>query len=287
MQDEIGHYTEMTSHILQTHIDYKMIALGDLLPTELKAILKKVENVSFTPNQSSYIHVSLSTDYLIQELSIFGHVMDSAPSPSQSTWSSESVVKVKGIYCVNVESMTSKGERCPYGGLQVKAELRSKSHDGAVVPGEVEDHGDGTYTITLTPQTAGPHQPLITMDGQHVQNSPCDLDVRRHRQYNTLCDPEQVIHRRQGPGSGIGIHDNGDIYGQCESCQGEFYNPSSVIVDQRDRLIVSDTSNDRVVILDQAGPWLLTINGKATGSHHFQRPQDLALDAQGNIHIAN
>ncbi|KAL5515332.1 hypothetical protein EMCRGX_G000485 [Ephydatia muelleri] len=262
MQDEIGHYTEMTSHILQTHIDYKMIALGDLLPTELKAILKKVENVSFTPNQSSYIHVSLSTDYLIQELSIFGHVMDSAPSPSQSTWSSESVVKVK-------------------------AELRSKSHDGAVVPGEVEDHGDGTYTITLTPQTAGPHQPLITMDGQHVQNSPCDLDVRRHRQYNTLCDPEQVIHRRQGPGSGIGIHDNGDIYGQCESCQGEFYNPSSVIVDQRDRLIVSDTSNDRVVILDQAGPWLLTINGKATGSHHFQRPQDLALDAQGNIHIAN
>ena len=47
----------------------------------------------------------------------------------------------------------------------MKAEL---SHDGAVVPGEVEDHGDGTYTITLTSQTACPHQLLITMDGQHV-----------------------------------------------------------------------------------------------------------------------
>ncbi|KAL5515338.1 hypothetical protein EMCRGX_G000491 [Ephydatia muelleri] len=115
--------------------------------------------------------------------------------------------QVKGIYCVNVESMTSKGERCPFGGLQVKAELRPKSNDGAVVTVEVEDHGDGTYTITLTPQTAGPHQLLITMDGQHVQNSPCDLDVRMHRQYNTLCDPEQVIHRHQGPGSGIAIHD--------------------------------------------------------------------------------
>ena len=86
------------------------------------------------------------------------------------------------------ESMTSKGEKYPCGGLQVKAELRSKSHDGAVVPGEVEDHGDGTYTITLTPQTAGPHQLLVTMDGQYVQNSHCDLDVIRHRQYNTLCD---------------------------------------------------------------------------------------------------
>ena len=75
--------------------------------------------------------------------------------------------------------MTSKGERYPYGGLHVKAELRPKSHDGAVVPGEVEDHGDGTYTITLTPQTAGPHQLLITMDGQHIQKSPCDLDMRQ------------------------------------------------------------------------------------------------------------
>ena len=80
--------------------------------------------------------------------------MDSSPSPSQSTWSSESVAKVKERYCVKVESMTSKGERYPYGGLEVKAEL---SHDGTVLPGEVEDHGDGTYTITLTPQTAGPH----------------------------------------------------------------------------------------------------------------------------------
>ena len=74
--------------------------------------------------------------------------------------------------------ISSKGERYPYGGLQVKAELRPKSHDGAVVYGEVEDHGDGTYTITHTPQTAGPHQLVTTMDGQHVQNSPHDLDVR-------------------------------------------------------------------------------------------------------------
>ena len=351
MKDEIGHYTEMTSHILQTHTDHEMIALGDLLPTELKAILKKVENESLILNQSSDIHVTLSTDSLIKELSIFGHVMDSLSSPSQSTWSSESVAKVKEMYCVKVESMTPKGERYPYGGLQVKAELRSKSHDGAVVPGEVEDHGDGTYTITLTPQTAGPHQLLITMDGQHIQNSPCDLDAIRHHQYNSLCDPEQVIHCSGGP-SCIAIHDSGDIYvtcwhdnsiqvfdqagqqkrtigshgsgdgqfnnpyglfikgdvmyvadglnsriqkmttggqfiqkfGQYGSVQGQFKIPSFIIVDQRDRLIVSDTGNHRVVILDQAGTWLLTINGDVTGSHAFQYQHGLALDPQLREH---
>ena len=85
MQDEIDCYTEMTSLILQTHTDHEMVALGDLLPTELMATLKRIENVSLTPNQSSDIHVSLHTDTLIKELSIFGHVMNSYPSPSQST----------------------------------------------------------------------------------------------------------------------------------------------------------------------------------------------------------
>ncbi|KAL5510601.1 hypothetical protein EMCRGX_G006169 [Ephydatia muelleri] len=346
MQDEIGRYTEMTSHILQTHTDHEMVALGDLLPTELKATLKKVENVSLTPNQSSDIHVSLlHIDSLIKQLSIFGHVWDSPPSLSQSTWSSESVAKVKERYCVKVESMTSKRERYPYGGPQVKAEL---SHDGAVVPGEVEDHGDGTYTITLTPQTAGPHQLLITMDGQHVQNSPCDLDVGT--KYSTLCNPEQVIKCSVSP-RGIAIHDSGDIYVACwgDNCirvfdqagqqkrtigsfgsgngqfdwpwglfikgdvmyvadswnhriqklatggqflqkfgqhgpgQGQFHHPVSVIVDQRDRLIVSDSHNHRVVILDQAGTWLLTINVNVPG---VQNPYCVALDPQGNIHVA-
>ena len=100
-----------------------------------------------------------------------------ASSPLQCTWSSKSLVRMDMMYSVKVETKSSEGERYPHGGLQVKAELRSKSHDGAVVPGKVEDHGDGTYTITLTPQAAGPHQLLITMDGEHVQGSPHDLDV--------------------------------------------------------------------------------------------------------------
>ena len=76
-------------------------------------------------------------------------------------------------------------------------------------------------------------------------------------------------------------------FGQYGSVQGQFKIPSFIIVDQRDRLIVSDTGNHRVVILDQAGTWLLTINGDVTGSHAFQYQHGLALDPQGNIHVAD
>ena len=174
----------------------------------------------------------------------------------------------------------------------------------------------------------------------------------RHRQYNTLCDPELVIHCSCP--SCIAVHDSGDIYVTCwrdnsiqvfdqagqqkrtigshgsgdgqfnqpyglfikgdvmyftdwlnnciqkmttggqfiqkfghyGSVQGQFYFPSFVILDQRNRLIASDFGNGRVVILDQAGTWLLTINCNVTGSHAFLKPQGLALDPQGNIHYA-
>ena len=99
--------------------------------------------------------------------------------------------------------------------------MRSKIHNGAVVYGEVEDPRDGTYTITLTPQNAGPHQLLITMDGQHVQNSPNDLDVRPKRDYRILCNAQQVI-QCNSPRC-VAIHANGSIYvGSGDGCIYEF-----------------------------------------------------------------
>ena len=74
---------------------------------------------------------------------------------------------------------------------------------------KVEDYGDGTYTITLTPQAVGPHQLLITMEGKHLQSSPHDLDVRPN--YSTLCNPQQVISCSGRP-EGIAVH---NIYVAC------------------------------------------------------------------------
>eukprot|EP00731_Ephydatia_muelleri_P008469 Em0004g807a len=166
MVGDIGHYTDMASQILQTHKDHEIVALGRLIPTELQATLRSVQTISLTPNQHSNISVSVKTDDLVRQLSKLGEIIVFFPSPSSCTWMSTSVAKVRTRYLVKVQSKTSKGEEYPHGGIEVKGEMRSKTHNGAVVYGEVEDHRDGTYTITLIPQTVGPHQLLITMDGQ-------------------------------------------------------------------------------------------------------------------------
>ena len=302
MQDEIGRYTEMTSHILQTHTDHEVVALGGLLPTELKATLKKVGNVSLTPSQRSDMHVSLPTDFLMKELSTFGDVMDSSPSPSQSTWSSGSAAKVGEVYCVKVETKTSKGERYPYGGLQVKAELRPKSHDGAVVYGEVEDHGDGIYTITLTPQTAGPHQLVITMDGQHVENSPHDLDVKPKPNYLTLCKPQHVINCSGGPTS-IAIHVSGDIYVACSSDNSihvldqaghqkrtigsrQFSSPYGISI-KGDVIFVADFANHRIQKLTTGGQFLQKFGQHGSGQGQFNGPASVIVDHRDRMIVAD
>ena len=70
MQQDIGHHTEVTSHILQTHTDHEVVALGGLVPTGLQAILEETENTSFYPNQQCCIKLSAQMNQIIKTLDL-------------------------------------------------------------------------------------------------------------------------------------------------------------------------------------------------------------------------
>ena len=305
MVGDIGRYTDMASQILQTHTDHEIVALGGLIPTELQATLKRVQTISLTPNQHSNITVSVQTDDLIPKLSKFGNLSEFNLSPSSSTWTSTSVAKVGTRYDVKIQSKSSKGEEYPHGGVEVKGEMRFKTHNGAVVYGEVEDHRDGTYTITLTPQTAGPHQLLITMDGQHVQNSPNDLDVRPKRDYHTLCNAQQVIQCNLP--RCVAIHDNGDIYvGSDDGCiyvfdqtgqlkntigsrgsgDGQFSSPSGISI-KGDVLYVADTYKHRVQKLTSSGKFLHKFGQQGSGQGQFNCPLGVIIDSNNKLIVSD
>ena len=304
--EDIGHYTEVASHILQTHTDHEMVALGGLVPTELQATLKIAQTMSLTPNQHSYIYVSVQTDNLVRELSKFGGVSAGSPSPSSSTWTSKSVAKVGTRFHVKVESKTSEGEGYPHGGVQMKAEMRSKVHNGAVVYGEVEDHLDGTYTITLTPQTAGPNQLVITMDGQHVQKSPHDFDVRSKCDYLTLCKAHLVIECSSKPYC-VAIHDNGDIYvgsnanciyvfdrtgqlkntiGSYGSGDGQLKRPYGISI-KGDVLYVADGDNHRIQKLTSKGKFLHKFGQKGSGQGQLSEPKAVIVDPNNRLIVSD
>ena len=305
MFEDIGHYTDMASHILQTYTDHEIVALGGLITTELLATIKRVQTISLTPNQESIITVSMQTDDLKQKLSKLGNLFVFYLSPSSSTWTSTSVARVGTRYHIKVQSKTSKREEHPHGGVEVKGEMRSKTHNGAVVYGEVEDHRDGTYTITLTPQTAGPHQLLITMDGQHVQNSPNDLDVRPKRDYSTLCNAQQVIQCNRP--SFVAIHDDGDIFvGSQDDCiyvfdqtgqlkntigssgngDGQFSSPLGIFI-KGDVLYVVDGGNHRVQKLTSSGKFLHKFGQLGSGHGQFTQSRAVVIDSNNKLIVTD
>ena len=75
-------------------------------------------------------------------------------------------------------------------------------------------------------------------------------------------------------------------FGKEGSGQGQFRCPNSVVVDSKNRVIVSDRDNHRVQVFSQDGDWLLTMDGTGSGDNcSFQHPRCLSLDPQGNIHV--
>ena len=300
IQHDISHYTEVASHILQTHTDHEVVALGGLVPTELKATLKKVENMSLTPNPHSYLSAILQSNPLAKVLSEFGTIVDL----SQSCMFNSVISRVNRKYHVKMETKTSKGERYPCGGLQVKAELRPKSHDGPVVLGQVEDHGDGTYTITLIPQTAGPHQLVITVDGHHVQGSPYDLEVKSD--YTSLCDVQQVINVKGKPLC-VAIQENGDIYvgsydhhiyvfdqdghlkntiGSYGSGDGQFNGPCGISI-TGEVMYIADWGNHRIQKLTTGGKFLHEFGEEGSGQGQFRWPRGVLVDSKNRVIVSN
>ena len=298
IQHDISHYTEVTSHILQTHTDHEVVALGGLISTELKATLKKVENMSLIPNPHSYLSATLQSDTLAKVLSEFGGFADLSPSCMFNS----AISRVNRKYHVQVETKTSKGERYPCGGMQMKAELRPKSHDGAVVFGQVEDHGDGTYTITLTPQSAGPHQLVITMDGHHVQGSPYDIEVKND--YTSLCDVQQVINVKDP--LCVAIHENGDIYvgsndfhiyvfdqgvhlkntiGSYGSGNGQFNAPCSISI-IGEVMYIADYGNHRIQKLTTGGKFLHKFGKKGSGQGQLNYPCGIVVDSKKRVIVS-
>ena len=303
IQQNISHYSEVTSHILHTHTDHEVVAMGGCIPTELKATIMEVENMSPWTSQYGPITVDVEVDALMKELSMFGFVQ--SPVPCKSEFTIQSVMRRNRKCLVILEARMLNGERYPHGGVQVEAEMRSKAHNGAVVYGEVEDHRDGTYTITLTPQTAGPHQLVISMDGQHVQNSPHDLDVRPKHDYLTLCNAQQVIECSRP--TCVAIHDNGDIYiGSGDDCiyvfdqtgqlkntigsggsgDGQFKFPNGVSI-KGDVLYVADTFNHRIQKLTSRGEFICKFGQKGSGLGEFDHPIAVIVDSNNRLIVSD
>lgn len=304
LQKDIGRYIEVTSHSLQTNSDHELVSLEGLMSTELDAYLGDIEAMSLTPHHRTLFTASVQTDKFQSEMSNLGSILELSPDPLKSTCTFRSLTMVNTVYRVQVESNTVSGQRYPCGGIQVSAELKSNPNQGSAMSGVMEDHGDGTYTITFTPQSAGPHQLSIMMDGRSLQGSPFNVEVRGD--YAHLHDSEKVL-SVGGKSLCVAIHKNGDIYVGCDdhriyafnqdgllkntmgswgSGDGQFKCPFGICF-KEDTMYIVDCANHRVQALTTGGEFLHKFGEKGQENGQFNNPCGIAIDSNSRIIISD
>ena len=310
---QLNRYVEKTNAILSTHNDEQVLALRRCIYRRLTEIIDKCSDMCFEPNQHSDIPVSMEMTILLREIPRCGFILNY--SPPKSIWVQKSQPVSNSKYELFLESKSPNDEKLTNGGLYIKAVLKTYSKDEEDVHGEVEDHGDGTYTIIFTPLTNGLHQLCITMNGQHVQNSPCDVEVKgmrakrgrkMTRNYNAVKNVLLTI-----PISfpwQVSIHDNGTIYisdignlcihgldslgnkkiviGSTGTTKAQFNSPRGIAL-KGEVMYVTDSYDHCVHKLTLKGDLLFTFGTFGMAEGQLNVPMGICTDAEDRIIIAN
>ncbi len=147
---------------------------------------------------------------------------------------------------VRVIAKDRRGREMTKGGAMVRCSMDSK---GCV------DEGNGTYLLSVIPRQLGYQQLSITIDNQHIQNSPFSLTIVPQRDYTKLIQPVQTIN---------------DV--RC---------PINIAFSNNDDLFVTSNRGNCVYVYDKNGNKKTTIGSKGSGELQFKFPY--GIDINGDI----
>ncbi len=79
----------------------------------------------------------------------------------------------------------------------------------------------------------------------------------------------------------------GRVGNKISSDVGQFYSPSSVVIDDQSNIYITDMGNDRVQKFDKTGAFLMQFGSKGANEGQFSGPSGISLDSNGNIYVVD
>ena len=134
--------------------------------------------------------------------------------------------------------------------------VKIQDPSGSLVKQKIEDNLDGSYTVSFTPDTVGPHKVRITVNGQPLTGSPWSVQVSPH-QYKRLFK-----------------------FGTRGKRQGQFKDPFDIAINEKtNHIAIADKSNYRVQMFNADGSYLREFGHKETASD----PRSVAFTTNGDL----
>ena len=203
---------------------------------------------------------------------------------------------------MKVITRSSSGEALADSGSAVRATLTCNKEECPVT-----DNGDGTYLVSVKPQKLGQHQLFITVNSQHIQDSPFTINIIPQRDYTELNHPVQKINGIRHP-LGIAFSDSGDMFvtsstdhcvhvydesgkrkatiGSWGSGALRFKSPCGIAVNG-EVVYVAERDGHRIHKLTTGGEFIGTFGMRGSGTGQFDFPSDVKISPDGKVYVAD
>ena len=305
LRDCLSHANGMIKDSVKSHTPLQQLSTKKILVERAMLLHEQFEGSSLVLSQCDTFASDITDPDTISKMIDLGlGGCDAASSTCDAGYLPRVVVgKPRKIMVV-----TRNKEGKPYGcgRERVEAKLILKGSQEPAIKGEANDHGDGSYTVSVIAQSVGEH---VTIRGSHVRGSPFIWHVSRNRT-NKLFTNKQCIPTNKAPvdvavtedgclvvaeqashtvtlytKTGNSVHSFGA--GDAGCADGQFNHPIAVAV-KGDLLYVVDEGNNRVQKFNIGRKCFESKFGtKGHGNGQFSNPHGICIDQEGKVFVAD
>ena len=139
--------------------------------------------------------------------------------------------------------------------------VKIQAPTGNFLKKKIEDSVDGTYTVSFTPDTVGPHSVLIELNDQPLTGSPWSVQVSPHQYKHVF------------------------TFGSRGSGPGQFHLPHGISInDNTGHIAVADSGNNRVQIFSADGCYIREFGPhKGRKAEVLRDPRSVAFTKNGEL----
>ena len=190
-----------------------------------------------------------------------GYRTEASKSLAEGEGQKEGTVGRKAQF--NLIARNAEGKRVYNEEDLVTVEIKDEQEQECVTDVRIDDNKDGIYNISYFPRVQGTIKLLVKVHGEHIHGSPFTVTVKSFQVKPVLCIGKQ--------GSGEGM----------------FKYPYEVAVNDRDEIVVADSSNHRVQVFDSNGTFLRSFGREGENAGEFKYPVGVAINKDRNIFVAD
>ena len=313
IRDGLSHaFTVITA--AKDHSPVQQLSTKKALAERAAELKKDFEGLKLVPSESDTFTTSITNSDTISQMISLGCVSGGVHAASSTC----DVIYVPRVVVgkqrtVKVVGKDKEGKRYSQGGDNIEAKLILKHSQDPAIQGVITDHGDGSYSVSITAQSTGEHELHVTIDNNHIRGSPFKYHVMQARQtrYTSLSGAQQYLSTNSNPHD-VAVTEEGylavaeysshtvTLYsktgqmvhvfgtdGSNGTADGQFYSPSVVAI-KGDLLYVCESNNNRVQKFSiSRRSYISKFGTGGQGDGQFSTPFGICIDPEGNVFIAD